>query len=97
VRLAGLVFAFVGLNLLLKPLAVLGDVVPLAGNLLRAGIGLVSGVLALASSLTVTALGWLFYRPLLGVSLMLIVVACMLLLKRLQNRPQQAPALTVSN
>jgi hypothetical protein len=96
-RLAGLVFVFLGLNLLLKPLAVLGDVVPLVGNLLRAGIGLVSGVLALASSLTVIALGWLFYRPLLGVSLMLIVVACMLLLKRLQNRPQQAPALTVSN
>jgi hypothetical protein len=97
VRLAGLLFVFLGLTLLLKPLAVLGDVVPLVGNLLRAGIGLVSGVLALVFSLTVIASGWLFYRPLLGVSLLLIVMACLLVLKRLQNRSQPAPALRVSN
>jgi hypothetical protein len=95
-RLAGFSFVFLGLNLLLKPLVVVGDVVPLVGNLLGAGVGLVAGVLAITLSLTVIALGWLFYRPLLGVCLILVVVACLLLLKRLKNQTWTTPALSTS-
>lgn len=71
-RLLGFVLMAVGIGLVFKPLAVLADVLPLLGDLLRMGIGLFAGVIAAGLSLVTIALAWLFYRPLLGTGLIVV-------------------------
>lgn len=69
-RAGGVLMMFIGLTLLLKPLSVFADVIPLIGNIVEAGSGLIAFVLALFFSFMVMGVAWIFYRPVLGVSLM---------------------------
>jgi gamma-tubulin complex component 4 len=59
---------------LLNPFKVLADVIPLAGRIVGAGAGFVAFLVSAVGSITVIALAWLWYRPLLGSTLL--VVAC---------------------
>ena len=74
-RLGGGIGLFAGFYLILRPLAVLGDVLPLLGTALGAGIGLAALVLSLICGLVVIALAWIAVRPLLGVALLLCAAA----------------------
>jgi hypothetical protein len=69
-RLVGFLVMAVGIFLVFQPLATFADVVPFFGGLVGAGFALVAGVAALALSLLTIAVAWLFYRPLLGGSLL---------------------------
>lgn len=93
-RLVGFLVMFVGLRMVFAPLGVLGDVVPLFGRIIRAGTGLISFAVAGSLSLVVIALAWLFYRPLLGIALL--VVAFLVAIPGLRalkgRRAQPAPA-----
>jgi hypothetical protein len=92
-RLVGFGLAWVGFNLLLRPLVVLADVVPLFGRLAGFGTALLAGVLALLTSLLGIGGGWLWHRPwLLGLVLLAIVAAVAWLL-RARRTPSAAPAL----
>jgi hypothetical protein len=51
------------------------DVVPFIGNLLGAGATLFAVLLALPLSLATISVGWVFYRPLVGVPLLIGAVA----------------------
>ena len=62
-RIGGFVIAWVAFGILLKPLVVMADVVPIAGRIAGFGVGLVSFVLALIVSVLAIGSGWLFYRP----------------------------------
>ena len=68
-RLAGFLLMFLGLGAVLKPLSVLADVLPILGDIVGFGTGLVAGLAALACSLATIAAAWLFYRPLLACAL----------------------------
>ena len=70
IRAGGLLLMFIGLAMVLKPLSVFADVIPFVGNLIEAGTGIVAFVLALFFSLMVMGVAWIFYRPVLGLSLM---------------------------
>ena len=70
IRVGGLLLMFIGLTLLLKPLSVFADVIPFVGNLVAAGTGLIAFVLALFFGLMIMGVAWIFYRPVLGISLM---------------------------
>lgn len=72
VRLGGAIMMWLGLVLMLGPLKVLGDVVPLVGSMVGAGAGLLAGVAAVALSVATIALAWVFYRPLIGVALLIL-------------------------
>lgn len=65
-RGVGFLLMMIGLRLLLEPLGVFADVVPLLGNILRLGTGLFSFVVALTLSVITIAIAWFAYRPLLG-------------------------------
>ncbi len=82
-----------GLFLILRPLSVAGDVVPLIGNILGFGAGLVAFCVGLACSLAVIALAWLFYRPLLSALLLAAAVAALAGIRLLAGRSgkQTAP------
>lgn len=69
-RAVGLIVMFIGLMLLLNPLATLGDAIPLVGGLFRTGVGLISFSLALCISLLTIAVAWIAYRPLVGAGLL---------------------------
>ncbi len=71
-RVVGFVMMFAGLGMVFKPISVLGDVVPFFGSLLGAGIGVFSFLLSAGLSLLTISIAWIFYRPVLGVLLLLV-------------------------
>ncbi len=74
-RILGFFLMFAGLAMMLKPLSVLGDVIPFLGSAIGMGTGLLAGLLAVVFSLITIAIAWLFYRPLLSIVLIAIAVA----------------------
>lgn len=70
VRLGGLLIMYIGLSMVLKPLSVLGDVLPILGTVIGWGAGLVAGVVAFVCALVTIAVAWIFYRPVLAVLLL---------------------------
>ena len=89
-RLGGMLLMFIGLNMILRPLAVVADVLPPVGRLVAAGLSLVTLLLALFFSLLIIALAWLFYRPLLAIGLLAVAGAALFLTR---YRVKQAPPL----
>ena len=77
---------FLGFLALFKPLKILADILPLAGLIVGVGTGLVAFLLAAMGSLIVFALAWLWYRPVIGVALLLLAGACLHLLFRALRR-----------
>ena len=69
-RVLGFFLMCAGLKKFLMPLSTLGDVLPLLGDFLEVGVGLVSGVIAFVCALVTIAVAWVFYRPLLGITLL---------------------------
>ncbi len=69
-RLVGFLAMACGFMALVRPLSVLGSVVPFLGDLVGIGTGLISFVLAGAISLLVIAMAWFAVRPLLGIGLL---------------------------
>lgn len=80
-RLVGFVFMLAGLNLVFKPLAVVADVLPIAGTIVSAGTGIISFLLATLASLITIAIAWIVYRPLLGIILLAIAVGVTVAIK----------------
>jgi hypothetical protein len=92
-RGGGFVLMLIGLQLILGPLSVLADVVPLFGTIVGAGTGLVAGLLAAVLSFCTIAVAWIVYRPLIGVILLAVAgAAVFLLLTRLRKASPVAAA-----
>lgn len=72
-RGVGFFVIFIGLAAILKPLSVIADVVPFIGNVVEAGTTFIAFLLAAILSLITIAVGWMFYRPLLGITLLVVV------------------------
>ncbi|MFW6161517.1 MAG: TMEM43 family protein [Planctomycetota bacterium] len=90
-RLGGFIAMAVGLGLIANPLVVVADVVPFLGDLLGLGVALFAGLVALCLSLVTIAVAWLFYRPLLGVLLIVLGVGALLGVRQLlKGRQAQA-------
>lgn len=70
-RVVGFFLMFLGINLILKPLSVIADMLPLLGNIIQAGTGIIALLLSAALSLITIAIGWIVYRPLLGILLLI--------------------------
>ncbi len=74
-RLAGFAMMAAGIGMVLAPVAVLADVLPILGDLMRMGTGLFAVVVAGALSLAVIAVAWLAYRPVLAIGLLVVGAA----------------------
>jgi len=61
--------------MLFKPLSVLADVVPLFGTIVGAGTGIIAFLITIVISFFVISVAWIFYRPLIGIPLILVAVA----------------------
>ena len=89
-RLVGFVVMWIGLACLFGPLRVLADILPFLGRIVGAGIGLVSAVLAFALSGLTISIAWLFYRPVVALSIMALSGAAVFWLTR-RSESAQAP------
>ncbi len=73
-RLVGIVLIVFGFVALFKPLSVLADVVPFIGNIVGFGTGILAFILGISISLLTIAIAWIFYRPWVGIPLLIISV-----------------------
>ncbi|PSJ60573.1 TMEM43 family protein [Kumtagia ephedrae] len=94
VRIAGLLFLFVGFALLLGPLGVIADVLPFLGSIVRLGTGALALVLALLAGFVTIAVAWFWYRPLLSLGLVAIALAVAFVLSKLGRARATAAAPT---
>ena len=81
-RALGFFIMFLGLKMILAPLAVLADVVPIFGKIVGAGTSAISFLLAALLSLVTIALAWIIYRPLLAIALLALAGACIFLIMK---------------
>ena len=89
-RLVGFLMMFFGLKMVFEPLRVIADVVPFIGSIVGMGVGFVAFVLAAGFSLLTIAIGWVYYRPLIGIPLLIVAIALLVwpFFKRKKAEPQ---------
>lgn len=79
-RGAGFLAMFLGLAMLFAPLKVLASVLPIAGRMVGAGMGFIAFLLSAIGSTLTISLAWVWYRPVVGITLLCVTVACLVLL-----------------
>ncbi|MBV9656765.1 MAG: TMEM43 family protein [Verrucomicrobia bacterium] len=94
-RAGGWLLMFIGGVMLFQPLVIVGKFVPFVGTLVEAGAGLLSFAVSSVISLLVIALAWVAYRPLLGVTLLLVAAGLGFLVYRRAHAQKQLAAATV--
>ncbi len=86
-RAVAILMMFFGLKTILNPLQVISDLIPIVNSIVGFGISLISSLITLALSFIVISLAWIFYRPVLGISLLLIAgVITFYLLRKRKNK-----------
>lgn len=91
-RGGGVLAMFLGFMLILKPLSVLADVIPFLGGLVGGVSALISLLLSVAISFVVIAISWIFFRPLLGISLLAVAIGVFVLIKKKMAAKKQVSA-----
>jgi hypothetical protein len=71
-RLGGFILMLIGVAMILRPLSVLADVIPFLGNIVGAGTGILSFLIAAPFAFLTVAVAWLRYRPVIGISLLIL-------------------------
>ncbi len=91
-RVVGLVAMFIGFSAMLSILGVIGDIIPPIGRLVRAGTGIVALFMTgIVGSLAI-AIGWIFYRPLIGLAILVVGAAIAYAASRFGKARGPAPA-----
>ncbi len=72
VRIFGFFAMFMGFRLLFGPIAAAGGWIPILGGILEMGVSIVAGILAFSLSFMTISIAWIFFRPVLGISLLLL-------------------------
>lgn len=80
-RLVGFILMFIGLNLMIRPLATLLSFIPLFSNIVSFVTGGLVFLLAALLSLIIIAAAWFFYRPVLAICLLVIAGVLIFLIK----------------
>ncbi len=99
IRIGGFILLGMAFSMILRPIAVLASILPFLGRLVETGTTLVAFLIAgILWTLTV-AVAWIFYRPLLGIAILIVTVGLFILvIKRLRKpaalNPGSPPPLT---
>jgi len=91
VRAGGMIAMWIGLAMVFAPISRVLDILPMLGTIGSWGIGLVTGLISLVLSVLTIAVSWVFYRPVLGVTLILAVLAAFLWLRGRKPAPPSMP------
>ena len=87
-RAVGCFMMFIGLSLIFEVLKILAAVVPALGNVVGVLGGLVALFIALILTLVIIGVAWLYYRPLLGISLF-VTAGCILYFLMFLRQPRE--------
>lgn len=74
-RILGILLVCGGLRGIFNILSTILKVVPFLANIVNWGVGFVCNVIGIVWSLIIIAIAWVFYRPLLGISILVAVFA----------------------
>jgi hypothetical protein len=91
-RGVGFLMLFFGLMMLGNPLKVIADFIPFIGRVVGVGVGLFAGILSFSFWMLTVGVAWIFYRPLLGVPLVLLAIAGITSLIMMALKKKQAAA-----
>jgi len=86
IRFVGFLGMWLAFYLIMQPLSVAADVIPIVGNLLEKGFTWISGFLAFVFTGIVIGLAWLAFRPILSVCILLGLVGITFLVVWLVNK-----------
>lgn len=75
-RAGGILVVIVGLKMIVAPLAVMADVIPALGSIVNMISSVIVYLIGIAWSLIVIAIAWIRFRPMLGISLLVIAGIC---------------------
>jgi hypothetical protein len=89
-RLGGFIAMWAGMAMFFGPIRVLADILPFLGNIIGAGISLVTGLIAFVLSFVTIAMAWIAYRPLLGITLLVVAGAAVYFGGRFLGRRSKA-------
>ena len=82
VRLIGTLLMYIGLRMIFGVLPIVASVVPFVGRIVGAGVSLVSGLLTVIGACVTIAVAWIVYRPLIGITLLIVAGFGIFLLMR---------------
>lgn len=81
-RFVGALLLYIGFQMILGVLQVIGSVVPFIGSIIGMGVGLASFLLTLIIGSVVIAIAWIAYRPIIGATLLIIAIGSYILLAK---------------
>jgi hypothetical protein len=97
IRIGGFVFMTIAFSMILRPIVVLASILPFLGRLVGKGTGIIGFLLAGILWTVTVAFAWIFYRPVLGIAILVVTVALIVLfVKRLRKAPAVASPLADS-
>ncbi len=86
-RGVGFVLMLIGFHLVLAPLSVFADVLPILGSLVGVGTGIIAALFTVSLSILTVAVAWLVYRPFIAFTMLMVSGGIILLLfKKLRNK-----------
>ena len=93
-RLLGVLLVIGGLKGIFNFLVIILKVIPFLASIMNFGVGLICTVLGIAWSLIVIGVAWLFYRPMVGIPLLVVAVGLIawLALRGRGKQPALQPA-----
>lgn len=92
-RGVGWLVMFIGLNMIFRPLSVIGDVIPFLGRLVGGGIAIAAFLVSAILSLITIGVAWVFVRPMIGIPLLILagVLLGLQIARGIQSKKQAAP------
>lgn len=93
-RFGGFLFMSFGFMAIMRPLSVLGSVVPFIGSIIGMGTGLIAFALAAVISLVIIAIAWLVARPILGIALLVAAVGGLIAMRKMASGSRAAAPAT---
>lgn len=94
-RGVGALVMFIGLIMLTKPISVLADIIPFLGGFVEMGMALLAGLITISLSAATIGFAWLFFRPLIGVPLLVVSVGALVMLFMKRSRGRSARSVEV--
>ena len=89
-RLVGLVVSIIAFSMILRPLSVLADVIPLIGNIVEGATGFMSFLMGFTVSAVTIAIAWIFFRPLIGIALLVVAAGAIYGITKLRTPAAKA-------
>jgi hypothetical protein len=90
IRVGGFFLLSIGFGMLLRPIAVLASILPFLGRIVGTGTTIIAFLLAGILWTTTVAVAWIFYRPLVGIAILVITAVLIAMAVKRLRVPAQA-------